>query len=117
MTFELNKFEIAILKRLSIKYPYITDHIPYLLVESRVYTGVGMYVNFSYSKYYSEKLNLDIKNTSLSTNESIEIDSLNYGLGYEVDISNGKIKFIEVITYGENWDGKVSENFVFLHSD
>jgi hypothetical protein len=54
-----------------------------------------------------------MENTSVSTNEVIQIDGLKYGLTYEVDISDEKIKFIELVTNGEDWDGKVSDNFIF----
>ncbi|WP_395057911.1 hypothetical protein [Flavobacterium sp.] len=82
-------------------------HIPIIKVLNRKITGVGMYVNF----YYPDTLiipSLEIEEASISTNENIEVENLEYGLGYELDISNGKIKFIEFVTYGEEWDG----NFV-----
>jgi hypothetical protein len=52
------------------------------------------------------------ENASISTNEIIEIDGLKFGLGYEVDVSEGKLRFIELITYGEGWDGNIG-NFRF----
>ncbi|PGH39187.1 MAG: hypothetical protein CRN43_10685 [Candidatus Nephrothrix sp. EaCA] len=110
---ELNKLELSILERLSINYPSIKGHIPFLRVESRENTGVGMYINFSYINPVEKLLDLGIENTSICTNEIIEMDGLKYGLGYEVDITDGKIKFIEIFTYGEEWDGDVLENFIF----
>lgn len=103
----LNKLELSILERLCNRYPAIKNHIPYLRVLSRKNTGVGMYVNFCYFDSKESLNNLDIPDTSISTNENIEIQGLQYGLGFEVDISDGKIKFIELITYGEEWDGNV----------
>jgi hypothetical protein len=41
------------------------------------------------------------------------MDGLQYGLGYEVNIMKGKIKFIELFTYGEEWDGIIPDNFIF----
>lgn len=101
----LNKIELIILEKLSIEYPTIKNHIPCLRVLSREKTGVGMYVNFCYTDTKSiEKL--DINDGVISTNENIAIDNLENGLGYEVDITDGLIKFIEFITYGEIWDGE-----------
>lgn len=110
--YAINKLEDEVLRRLSEKYPIIKSHIPYLRVQDRKNTGVGMYVNFCYTDTDGFVNDLDIVDTSISTNENINIDGLQHGLGYEVDISNGKIKFIEFVTYGEEWDGAV-DNFSF----
>jgi len=110
---ELNKLEQAIFERLAIEYPFIKEHIPFLKVENRENTGVGMYVNFIYDNPNNKELNVEIENSVLSTNETIELDGLSYGLSYEVDITDGKVKFIELVTYGEEWDGIVSDNFNF----
>src|SRR6218665_2994087 len=110
---ELNKLELSILERLSINYPSIKGHIPFLRVESRENTGVGMYINFSYINPVKKLLDVGIENTSRCTKEIIEMGGLKYGLGHQVDITDGKIKFIEIFTYGEEWDGDVLENFIF----
>jgi len=110
---ELNKLEKAILERLAGKYPKVKQHIPFIKVESRENTGVGMYINFTYYSNNNKILDLGINNAAISTNESIEIEGLKYGLSYEVDISDGKIKFIELVTYGEEWDGIIPNNFRF----
>lgn len=104
---------MSILERLATKYPNIKLHIPFLKVESREITGVGMYINFSYCKPIEETLEFETDNTSISTNETIEIEGLKYGLGYEVDVTDGKIKFIELVTYGEDWNGDIPDNFFF----
>lgn len=109
----LNKLELLILEKLAIEYPFIKSHIPFLKVESRETTGVGMYVNFIYDNPTHEILNLEVEDAVISTNETIEMDGLKYGLGYEVDIINGKVKFMELVTYGEEWNGVVSDNFTF----
>lgn len=110
---KLNKLEKSILDRLATKYPNIIFHMPYLEVVSREITGVGMYINFTYSKPIEKSLNLGAKNISISTNESIELEGLKFGLCYEVDVSEDKIKFIELVTYGEEWDGNILDNFSF----
>lgn len=109
---KLNKLELSILNKLSVQYPSIKHHIPFLKVVSREITGVGMYVNFGYTQMSKNIPTHEVLNGSISTNEIIEIEGLRYGLGYEVDVSNGKINFIEFITYGEEWDGNI-ENFKF----
>jgi hypothetical protein len=110
---DLNKLEYSILERLASKYPFVKEHIPFIKVESRLNTGVGMYINLAYNNPSNKELKVGMENTSVSTNEVIQIDGLKYGLTYEVDISDEKIKFIELVTNGEDWDGKVSDNFIF----
>lgn len=107
---QLNKLELSILKRLSINYPSIKNHIPDLRVKIRKNTGVGMYINFY---YVNEPLSLNIADSSISSNETIEMAGLKYGLAYEVDITSGKINFIELVTYGEEWNGEISDDFAF----
>ncbi|WP_433900313.1 hypothetical protein [Sphingobacterium puteale] len=110
---KLNKLEKSIFERLATIYPTIKLHIPFLEVQSREVTGVGMYINLSYRKSIEKMLDLEIDNASLSTNETIEIEGLKYGFGYEVDVTDGKIKFIELVTYGEEWNVNVSDDFFF----
>lgn len=110
---ELNNLELSILERLAIKYPLIKEHIPFLKVDSRENTGVGMYINFIYDNPNNKELNIGVENSIISTNETIEIDGLKYGLCYEVEITDGKVKFIELVTYGEEWDGVIPNNFTF----
>jgi hypothetical protein len=104
---KLNELEFTLLEKLSNKYPLLKEHIPYLRVKNREITGVGMYVKFCYLEPIEDK-NINIPDGSLSANENIEIESLKNGLGYEVDISKGKVNFIEFITYNEEWDGSIS---------
>lgn len=111
---KLNKLEKSILERLATKYPDIKLHIPFLKVRSREITGVGMYINFFYCKSIEKTFDFEIDNASISTNETIEIEGLKYGLGYEVDITNGRINFIELVTYGEEWNGDIPNDFFFM---
>ncbi len=73
----LNNFELSILERLSMNYPLIKNHIPFLKVESRESTGAGMYINFIYDNYHNEELN--INDSTISTNEVIKIDMSSIG--------------------------------------
>lgn len=110
---ELNKLEYAILERLATKYPFVSEHMPFIKVDNRLKTGVGMYINLMYDNPNNKELNIGIENSAISTNETIEIDALKYGLNYEVDVTDGKLKFIELVTNGEDWNGIVSDNFHF----
>lgn len=109
----LNELDLAILHRVANKASFLTDHIAFLKVRDRVVTGIGMYVNFVYSGDWESLKGIDPPNDLLTTNERIEIPNLKYGLGYVVDITEGRINFIEFITYGEEWDGSVP-NFHFI---
>lgn len=111
---ELSKLEFSILERLAIEYPFVKDHIPLLRVASRENTGVGMYINLVYCDTVDEFLSIEMPNQSISTNERIEIAGLRFGLCYEVNLKEGKIDFIELVTYGEDWDGIVPEDFDFV---
>lgn len=101
----LNIFESTLLEKISDKYPEIKSHLPYLLVENIQITGVGMYINFLYKESRKILNKIIPENCFLSVQNNIQIKKLEYGLGYEVIIKNGKIEFIEIITYGELWDG------------
>ncbi len=103
---ELNDLELKLINGLTIKYPSLEFHIPYLKVTQREVTGVGMYVNFAYVDFVGQ---LEDINALFSNEENIEIRNLKYGLGYVIDITGGEIKYIEFITYGENWNGKFTE--------
>ena len=106
---KLNTLELAILNRLADKYPSVKLHIPFLQVKTRENTGVGMYVNFSYSGSPVDLKTIEPSMGAISTNDNIEIKGLKFGLGYEVDITDSKINFIEIITYGEEWDGDATD--------
>eukprot|EP01132_Coremiostelium_polycephalum_P000256 gene256-337_t len=95
-----------------INYPTIKSHIPLLRIRSREATDLVMYVNFCYLKSTKIIPNLEFLNGSISTNANIEIPELKYRLGYELDITDGLINFIEFISYGEGWNGKI-EKFKF----
>ena len=105
----LSLLELEILNRLSSKYPLVKLHIPYLKVKSRQKTGVGMYVNFTYTDEIVERLK--ISDSSISSNDIIMIEGLKSGLNYEVDVTDGKLNFIEIVSNGEPWDGTLKDFF------
>ena len=100
----LSQLELILLDRLSLRYPIVKLHLPYLKVLNRECTGVGMYVNFSDYELPSDIPSIEVYLDVMSTNENIEIEGLERGLGYELCINGGKIEFFEFITYGEDWD-------------
>lgn len=89
------------------KYPFLEKHIPFLKVKSRENTGVGMYINFEYSSEKNVTIEQNKKDISLSSNKLLELNNLQYGLVYELNITNGKFDFLELVTQvDEEWDGK-----------
>ena len=104
---ELNHFELAILEKLSEANSEIKKHIPYLRVKHRKTTGVGMYINFIYANT-TESLEY-IKAYHLSTNGYLKMEGLKDGLIDDTNITNGKIDFIELVTYDEPWDGLIRD--------
>jgi hypothetical protein len=67
--------------------------------------------NLVYRENPVEKI--DILNSSLNSNEIIQMDGLKDGLNYEIDITDGRINFIEIVSNGESWDGSIN-NFIFI---
>ena len=41
------------------------------------------------------------------------MDGLKDGLNFEIDITDGRINFIEIVSNGESWDGSIN-NFIFI---
>lgn len=84
------------------EYPYLKNHISHLRIKSREDTGVGRYVNFEY--FNDEQLTIDnSENTFLSSERSVEINALKYGINYELNITKGRFDFLELVTNGEAW--------------
>jgi hypothetical protein len=117
MEFNLNQFELAIMNGIAKsnekEHSFVRDHIPYLRVKSRRKTGVGMYVDFFYTPE-GDSLEFD-KNGEMviSSPKGLALEGLKYNLNYELNISNGRIDFLELVTNGESWDGEVG-NFRFV---
>lgn len=105
---QLTNLESTLLNGLIQKYPTLKSHIPYLKVKERKITATGMEVNFEYLNA-EEELSFEDINALFSGEEYIEIKSLKQGLGYVIDITDGKISYIEFTTYGEKWNGKLDD--------
>lgn len=103
---ELNDLEITLLNGLTTKYPSLKSHIPHLKVEQREITGAGMCVNLVYTNFNGESEDI---NALFSNGEIIEVENLKNGLCYVIDVTGGKIEFIELVTYGENWNGQFTD--------
>jgi hypothetical protein len=39
---------------------------------------------------------------------------LKFGFSYDIDVRDGKLKFIELVTHGEEWNGIIPDNFTFI---
>ena len=106
----LNKLEFALLQEI-LKYNYNKDnidyllaHIPFISVEKREFTGVGFYVNFEYTK--DDYLRIDQKiSMSLSSSKSLKFDTFQEYFSCELDVSNGRINYLEIVTYKSGWNG------------
>ena len=111
-----NKLEVIILATLieenNIKYPLLKSHLPLLKVKSREFTGVGIYTNFH---YITEPLTEEIS-ALLSSPNQLLMDNLENELSYLLDITDGKINYLEILTNGnEAWDGKF-ESSIYMNS-
>lgn len=105
---QLNDLESTLLNNLIQKYPSLTTHLPFLKVIDRKLTKTGMTVNFEYTNSL-EELDFEDINALFSDGENIEVKSLKQGLGYVIDVTDGKISYLEFVTYGENWNGKFDD--------
>jgi hypothetical protein len=105
----LNDFELAILNRIAGKYSFLHSHIPFLSVDERKTTGVGIYVDFSYNRCEGYDL-IPANFIALSGNDALHIEGLTNELSYEVAVTNGQLDFLEVVTNGnEMWDGTIGD--------
>ncbi|UQB69139.1 hypothetical protein [Epilithonimonas zeae] len=99
---ELNELELILVDNLTIKYPSLKPHLPFLKVKERKLNKDSLIVNLIYSDFSGD---FDDINALFSNGENIEIKGLKDGLSYVVDVSNGEITSIEFNTYNEKWDG------------
>ena len=102
-----------IVKFNSSKIPNLHSQIKRLGIREIKKTGVGLYVDFKHNSYKKDKIKLINKSCCLSSELSLYIEGLNYSVNYELNISNGKIDFLEIVTNGENWDGCIP-NYRFI---
>jgi hypothetical protein len=103
---ELNELELTLLQGLVIKYPQLAIQIPHLKVNKRQLSGFSLYVYFSYQDFKEEP---EMINALFSNGEKIMIPELKEGLSYVIDVTAGLIEHLELTSYKENWDGKMSD--------
>ncbi len=110
----MNTLEVALLEAIleenKGKYPFLISHFPLLKVNNREYTGVGLYSNFEYTSPIQESSINDL----ISSEKELTIKGIKHPLSYVLDISNGRINHLEIVTNGnEKWNGKF-ETFSLL---
>ena len=96
---ELDIIEIKILKAIIEENSFLESHLQHLFVEEREFTGVGLYVNFGYVN--NEVLESDV-DTLLSSPKTLTSPNLNHEIAYVLDVEKGKIKFLEIVTNGDD---------------
>ena len=111
---KLNNIEIellqAIIKDNENNYPFLEIHFPYIYVKSREYSGVVIYVNFEYSKYFE----FNDLNVLITSSKCLTVDILENELSYVLNITNGRIDFLEIVTNGEDVLNNEINNFVLF---
>ena len=111
---DLNYLEIELLKSIidenKERYPYLPLHFTMLKVKHREFTGVGSYTHFQY-----DTSKILTKGTAISSRKRLMIKGLEHEVSYELNLTDGKIDFLEIVTNGdEEWDGK-AENFELVN--
>lgn len=106
---ELREKELLLLNTLidgnTEKFGFLKSHLDFITVESRKTTGIGLYVNFGYLKEFDEE---EFVNALISAEQKLITPSLKNELTYCLDITNGKMDFLEIATNGnEIWDGNL----------
>jgi hypothetical protein len=109
---EMNSLEKDIIEEV-IEYhskstPGLIDQVSNLVVSSRKYTGVGIYVNFDLTKQI-ELYKPSLKRSQVLSSETlIYLDNLEYPISYELNLTkNGKFQFIEIVSNdGNDWNGE-----------
>jgi hypothetical protein len=106
---ELNALEIKLLNGLFEKHPSLKSHIDYIKVSKRKNTSLGLIVSFEYEESDIEFSEI---NALFSNGEIIEIKKLKKGLSYVIDVTAGRIEYLEFSTFEENWDGIFGEYMI-----
>jgi len=108
MSHVISKFELEVLESILNQHFQGIEKRDYvsLRVKSREYTSVGGYVNF----LNSHELRLpELGKRELGFNGQLMVPGVPSGLGAIVAVDQGKIKYLELFTYGdEKWNGETT---------
>jgi hypothetical protein len=114
---DLTPLEQAILEKLATaykeKFAFLSAHLPHLRVRERKNNGTGVTVNFYYTPDGEQLIDEEAGNGLLSMPEIVVISKLKKGLGFVLDITGGRIEYLELYTDNEKWNGDVS-TFKFM---
>ena len=101
-----SEFERAVIEHILEKEaPEYKKHLPYLLVDRRENTGVGIYVYFKYSENYPLSSS---ENRTMGQSVYAEIEGLEGGAGFILYLDNGKITMLESFSHGsETWPVRI----------
>jgi hypothetical protein len=103
-----NEFELALLERITLQNPLLSENLANLHVLSREFTGVG-----SFTKFKVPDLDDGMAKTQLGLSDLINMPTVENGMGAVLFCRGGKPECLEVYTFGaELWDG-VFEGFFF----
>jgi hypothetical protein len=119
---QLNTLELAILQEIAIfnnaKYALVVEHVSSLVVETRKIIRGGICVTFNYSKPVAPILKDNQPLEALLTGDRmIALPSLKAGLGYVLDIVEGKCCSLDIYTNSdEQWNGNY-DGFEFIEKN
>ena len=97
---------LAILEDNKKLYPSLLSRLDLIKVKNREFTGVGSFTFF-------EDLSSEIfpANAVLSCRKALIINGLENEVSYELNLTEGKFDFLEIVTNGfDEWKG-IPENF------
>ncbi|TCD00636.1 hypothetical protein EZ449_20540 [Pedobacter frigidisoli] len=106
---ELREFERSLLeviiKANAAKFAFLQTHLDFIRVKSRETKAISLVLNFEYLKEFNEE---EFVNGLLSAEQKLIAPNLKNELTYCLDITNGKLDFLEIVTNGnETWDGNL----------
>ncbi|MHC2992299.1 hypothetical protein OB13_12110 [Pontibacter sp. HJ8] len=109
---KLNSLEHAILSEIEKShretYPFLKEQMLDLKVSSREFTGVGVYVHFSHKGQKRQENNISKEKTYLGVSKSIYIDTLDFPISFELNLSEeGVLEFLEIVSNDDKtWNGE-----------
>ena len=106
---EIKEIELLLLKSIINnnlgKFSFLLEHLNFIKIKSRVANGISLLVNFEYLKDFPEE---EFTNGLISADLKLTTASLKNELTYCLDITSGKMDFLEIVTNGnEIWNGNL----------